>query len=294
MYVLHNIYDLSFEIHLQFISVCFSVSVAIYLAIHIFIFICLLSVSLSLYVCRAYTTFEKWKVQPTTGLSVQCVCIRLPDKYSSFTPKFFSFSDRLCDVTYRMAPAGATSLNMGSSLVHANSPIPGQNSILGGCNGMDIAMRKPDLCSVVCYCSLISLQPTIIKAIPSYWFDLVPFTYSLHSMDFPSLGVLYAYSLEFVVLVIQRSTVTARSKAWTVFPAWMLESWARIPLEASMCACLIWFCVVLCVCRDLATGSSNVWGVLPTLQRVKKLKRWLRTNKRAVEPLIVINMIIFN
>jgi hypothetical protein len=38
-------------------------------------------------------------------------------------------------------------------------------------------------------------------------------------------------------------------------------------------------CVVLWVCRGLETGWSPVQGVLPTVYRIKKLKKRPRPNK---------------
>jgi hypothetical protein len=45
--------------------------------------------------------------------------------------------------------------------------------------------------------------------------------------------------------------------------------------------CVRLFCVfvVLCVDRGLATGSSSIQGVLPTMYRIKKLKKRPRSNK---------------
>jgi transposase InsO family protein len=63
-----------------------------------------------------------------------------------------------------------------------------------------------------------------------------------------------------------------------------LRSWVQIPLKAWMPVCVYFVCVVLCVGRGLATGWSLVQGVLPTVYRIKKLKKWPRSNKRTVEP----------
>jgi hypothetical protein len=51
-----------------------------------------------------------------------------------------------------------------------------------------------------------------------------------------------------------------------------------------VCVCLFCVYVALCVGSDLATGSSPVQGVLPTVYRIKKLKKRPRSNKRTVEP----------
>jgi hypothetical protein len=56
-----------------------------------------------------------------------------------------------------------------------------------------------------------------------------------------------------------------------------------------MSACVHSICVVLSVNRGLATGWSAVQGVVPTVYRIKKLKRQLKPGKRAVEQFIIIN-----
>jgi hypothetical protein len=71
-------------------------------------------------------------------------------------------------------------------------------------------------------------------------------------------------------------------------PVRMLGSWVRIPLSV----CIYSVCVVLRVGRDLATGWSPVQEVLPTVCRIKKLKKRPRSTKRSVEPLIIIIIII--
>jgi hypothetical protein len=68
--------------------------------------------------------------------------------------------------------------------------------------------------------------------------------------------------------------------------AQMLGSWVRIPLNARMSVRLFCVYVVLCVGSGLATGWSLAQGVLPTVYRIKKLKKRPRSNKRTIEPLI--------
>jgi hypothetical protein len=67
-------------------------------------------------------------------------------------------------------------------------------------------------------------------------------------------------------------TVAEQCKAWTVLTCATLRWWVGIPLEARMFAfsCL---CVVLGVHTYLATSWSPVQGVLPTVYRIKKLKK---------------------
>jgi hypothetical protein len=47
-----------------------------------------------------------------------------------------------------------------------------------------------------------------------------------------------------------------------------------------LCVHLFCVCVFLCVCSDLATGRSPVQGVLPTVYRIKKLKKRARSKGR--------------
>jgi hypothetical protein len=47
-------------------------------------------------------------------------------------------------------------------------------------------------------------------------------------------------------------------------------------------------CVVLCVGRCLAKGGSQAQGVLPTVYRIKKLKKRQRPNWSAVKPVTII------
>jgi hypothetical protein len=58
-----------------------------------------------------------------------------------------------------------------------------------------------------------------------------------------------------------------------------LGSSVRIPLKEWMSMCVYSVCVVLCVGSDLATGWSPVQGVLPTVYRIKKLKKRPRSNE---------------
>jgi hypothetical protein len=50
-----------------------------------------------------------------------------------------------------------------------------------------------------------------------------------------------------------------------------LGSWVRMQLKAWVSAFILF--VLSCVCSGLATGWSSVQGVIPTVYRVKKLKR---------------------
>jgi hypothetical protein len=48
-----------------------------------------------------------------------------------------------------------------------------------------------------------------------------------------------------------------------------------------VCVCLFYICVVLCVGSGLTTGWSPVQGVLPTVYRIKKLKKRPRSTRAA-------------
>jgi hypothetical protein len=61
-------------------------------------------------------------------------------------------------------------------------------------------------------------------------------------------------------------------------PAPTLGSWARVPLKASMFVGVYSVFVLSCIGSGLTTGWSSVQGVLPTVYRVKKLKK-LATSK---------------
>jgi hypothetical protein len=75
-------------------------------------------------------------------------------------------------------------------------------------------------------------------------------------------------------------TVAARSKAWTVFARSNAVVVGSNPTQGiDVCVRLFCICVVLCVGRGLATGWSPVKGVLPTVYRMKKLKKRPRSNK---------------
>jgi hypothetical protein len=74
--------------------------------------------------------------------------------------------------------------------------------------------------------------------------------------------------------------VAARSKAWTVFArlnAGIVVS--NSTQGMNVCLRLFCVCVVLCVGYGLATGRFPVQGVIPSVYRIKKLKRRPRSNK---------------
>jgi hypothetical protein len=68
--------------------------------------------------------------------------------------------------------------------------------------------------------------------------------------------------------------VTARSKAWTVYVRSNAGIVGSNPTQGmNVFVRLFCVCVVLCVGSGLATGWSPVQGVLPTMYRIKKLKK---------------------
>jgi hypothetical protein len=78
-----------------------------------------------------------------------------------------------------------------------------------------------------------------------------------------------------------------------------LGSWVRIPPNAWMSVCLFYVCVVLIVGSGLATGWSPFHRVLPTVYKIKKLKKLPRSNKglwshRKIEVLRIVPGILQN
>jgi hypothetical protein len=72
----------------------------------------------------------------------------------------------------------------------------------------------------------------------------------------------------------------ARSKAWTVFAHSNIGIMGSNPTQSmDVCLRLFFVCVDLCVGSGLATGWSPVQGTLPTVYRIKKLKKRPRPNK---------------
>jgi hypothetical protein len=80
-------------------------------------------------------------------------------------------------------------------------------------------------------------------------------------------------------------TVASRSKAWTVFARSNAGILGSNPTQGmDICVCLFCVCVVLHVGSGLAMDWSHVQGVLPTVCRIKKLKKAAKVQQRAVEP----------
>jgi hypothetical protein len=75
-------------------------------------------------------------------------------------------------------------------------------------------------------------------------------------------------------------TVAAQSKAWTVFARSNTGVVGSNPTRGmAVCVRLFSVYVVMCIGRGLATGLSPVQRVLPTVYRIKKLKKRPRPNK---------------
>jgi hypothetical protein len=71
-------------------------------------------------------------------------------------------------------------------------------------------------------------------------------------------------------------------------PARMLGSWDRIQLVEWISEC------TFCVGTGLAPGLSPAQGVILIVYRIRKLKMRTRPNKRAVQPQIIIIIIMRN
>jgi hypothetical protein len=75
-------------------------------------------------------------------------------------------------------------------------------------------------------------------------------------------------------------TVAARSQAWTIFARSNAVIVGSNPIRGlDVYVCLFCVCVVPCVASGLAKGWSPVQGVLPTVYRIRKVKKQPRSNK---------------
>jgi hypothetical protein len=119
---------------------------------------------------------------------------------------------------------------------------------------------------------------------------------ALHNINYPAIYVLFSLPTYEVVVTgcttclfikqVHHFTynmpiaVAARSKAWKVFVHSNAGIVGSKPTQG-MDVCVRLFCayVVLCVGSGLATGWSTVQGVLPTVYRIKKLKKRPGSNK---------------
>jgi hypothetical protein len=120
-------------------------------------------------------------------------------------------------------------------------------------------------------------------------FLLLPNKFQLHDFSFEnqlacwrSLAVLHYIKYQNFPLTVYFQPVGSNScRSWwprclrhePSSPARTLRSWVRIPLKAWMLVCVYFVCVALCTGRGLASDWSPVQGVLPTVYRIKKLKR---------------------
>jgi hypothetical protein len=81
-------------------------------------------------------------------------------------------------------------------------------------------------------------------------------------------------------------TVAAWSKAWNVFAHSSAAIMRSNPTQdVDVCVLFLCVCVVLCVCSCLVTGWSPVLGVLPTVYKIKELKKRSRSKRglRAID-----------
>jgi hypothetical protein len=73
-------------------------------------------------------------------------------------------------------------------------------------------------------------------------------------------------------------TAVVRSKVWTAFAHLSAGIVGSNPTQGmDLCMRLFCVCAVLGVGSGLATGWSPVQGVLPTVYRIKKVKKWPRS-----------------
>jgi hypothetical protein len=123
----------------------------------------------------------------------------------------------------------------------------------------------------------------------------IPTPISLFSSDFPT-QILYAflisrrrttcpanYRFDFISLIIFTADHSGRA-VWGMNCLRSFERWDLGFESRSRHGCLYYVqlfcvCVVLCVSRGLATGWFPVQGVLPTVYKIKKLKKRPRPNK---------------
>jgi hypothetical protein len=88
------------------------------------------------------------------------------------------------------------------------------------------------------------------------------------------------YEIQFTDTAVELISMAARSKAWTVFARSNAGIVGSNPtLGVDVCMRLFCVYVILCVGSGLVTGWSPVQGVVPTVYRIKKLKRRSRFNK---------------
>jgi hypothetical protein len=98
----------------------------------------------------------------------------------------------------------------------------------------------------------------------------------LHAFSSASL----AFSTHLFTESLQTISVAVQSKAWTVFARSNAEVVGWNPTrDMDVYVRLFYVHALLCVCSGLATGSSPMQGVLPTVYRIKKLKKQPRSNK---------------
>jgi hypothetical protein len=84
----------------------------------------------------------------------------------------------------------------------------------------------------------------------------------------------------FMQIIYVPITLAARFRAWNAFTRSIAGIVGSNPTQGmDVCVRLFCVCVVLCVGSCLATGSSPVQGVLPTMYRIKELKKRPRSNK---------------
>jgi hypothetical protein len=106
------------------------------------------------------------------------------------------------------------------------------------------------------------------KGLPPFLWDSIRFKKDRQRINrYENSCLFWRYDLQWLI------TVAARSKAWTAFARLNTGIVGSNPSRRmDVSVRLFYVCVVLCVGSGLATGSSPVQGVLPTVYRIKKLK----------------------
>jgi hypothetical protein len=117
----------------------------------------------------------------------------------------------------------------------------------------------------------------LFSLIPIHFLDFQAVTFSMHFLSVhPSqvLGPCFPPTFHCPNNTRCPITVVARSKAWTAFACSNTGIMGSYPTRSmDVCVRLFCVCVVLCVGKGLATGWSPVQGFLPTVYRIKKLKK---------------------
>jgi hypothetical protein len=87
------------------------------------------------------------------------------------------------------------------------------------------------------------------------------------------------------VFAHKQVTLAARSKAWTVFARSNTAIvGSNLNWGMNICVRLLCVCAVLCAGSSLATGSSPIQGIIPTVYKDQETENADKVKQRAVEP----------